>query len=437
MTQKPAIIVLLAFGSALLGGMAALHFQTPGGADANSVIQPVATVNGPPHEAHRSGGAHPAAATERSSAGPEAGPTPGAAPDVLPAPPHFRMAAGRALDAVVHVRTAQRVAVRQGWSDWSALIQPWSSPQQIVTGSGSGVILNADGYIVTNHHVIAGADAIEIGLNDNRTLQAELVGSDPTTDIAVLKVEASGLRNLEWGNSDEVQVGDWVLAVGNPFDLTSTVTAGIVSAKARDIQLLRPDFDRSLFPVESFIQTDAAVNPGNSGGALVDAEGRLIGINTAIASKTGSYTGYAFAVPANLARKVADDLIQYGVVQRAFLGVNIAPVDEPIAQRLGLPSVEGVVVTRITSGSGADQAGMQEGDVILSVDGTPASTVPQLLERVNQYRPGEEATLSVWRSGHLVDLSVRLTSRSSWRSGADDVGESRLERQRPSDSVPD
>ena len=209
-------------------------------------------------------------------------------------PTSFRKAANEALDAVVHVRTAQRVAPSGGWFGWHGYFQ--QQGESIQQGSGSGVVLSRDGYRVTNLHVVDGADVIEIGFNDNRTMAATLVGSDPTTDIAVLKVDAQTLSSMEWGDSDAVQVGDWVLAVGNPFDLTSTVTAGIVSAKARDIQLLRPDFDRSLFPVESFIQTDAAVNPGNSGGALVDVEGRLIGINTAIASRTGSYAGYALSL---------------------------------------------------------------------------------------------------------------------------------------------
>jgi len=324
--------------------------------------------------------------------------------------PDFRSAASEALDAVVHVRTSRTVTPNYGWYDWSGLFQT-PAPQQVPSGSGSGVILSDAGYIITNHHVINGADAIEVGLNDNRNFTAELVGTDPTTDIAVLKINTGGLSSLKWGDSDAVQVGDWVLAVGNPFDLTSTVTAGIVSAKARDIQLLKPDFDRSLFPVESFIQTDAAVNPGNSGGALVDSQGSLIGINTAIASKTGSYTGYAFAVPANLARKVAQDLIEFGSVQRAFLGVNIRPVDENIADELALPEVSGVLVAGVTAGSGARKAGMEAGDVIVSVGGTPTSTVPELLERVNRYRPGQSALIEVWRQGQLRQLKVELGAK--------------------------
>ena len=224
-------------------------------------------------------------------------------------------------------------------------------------------------------------------------------------------IEANGLTALPWGNSDDVRIGDWVLAVGNPFDLTSTVTAGIVSAKARDIQLLRPDYARDVFPVESFIQTDAAVNPGNSGGALVDVEGKLIGINTAIASRTGSYAGYAFAVPSNLANKIARDLIEFGSVQRAFMGVNIRPVDEALADRLDLPEVAGVLVAGVTEDSGAEKAGMQPGDVILSVEGTPTSTMPILLERVSRYRPGQQAEVEVWRDGATVRLDVELGGR--------------------------
>jgi len=346
-------------------------------------------------------------------AAPVAPVTPRATPELAPAegpamPVNFRGAAEAALDAVVHIRTAQRVSTGSGWSPF------WGQtpPSGVQRGSGSGVILNDDGYIVTNHHVIEGADEIEVGLNDNRTLTAELIGSDPATDIAVLRIDAGNLTALEWGNSDEIQVGDWVLAVGNPFDLTSTVTAGIVSAKARDIQLLRPDFERDVFPVESFIQTDAAVNPGNSGGALVDTRGQLMGINTAIASRTGSYAGYAFAVPSNLARKVASDLVEFGRVQRAYLGVNIRPVEEPLAEQLGLPEVEGVLVVGTTPGSGAEEAGLQEGDVILSVGGTTTSTLPALMERVNRYRPGQSTTVDIWRDGQLQQFNVQLRDRN-------------------------
>ena len=351
-----------------------------------------------------------------------AAPTPVApsrpAPAALPGD-GFNAAADAALDAVVHVRTAQTMATTGGWGQFFGM--PGTS--QIQQGSGSGVILSEAGLIVTNHHVIDGADAIEVGLNDNRSFEAELVGSDPATDIAVLRIEANGLTALPWGNSDDVRIGDWVLAVGNPFDLTSTVTAGIVSAKARDIQLLRPDYARDVFPVESFIQTDAAVNPGNSGGALVDTRGQLVGINTAIASRTGSYAGYSFAVPANLAAKVARDLIEFGRVQRAFLGVTIRPVDEALAEENGLPGVEGVMVTGLTEDGGAAEAGLREGDVILSVDGGETPSLPLLLERVNRHRPGERIDIDVWRDGQTERFTVELKDRfgSTELSAADET----------------
>ena len=389
-TPGSTIIPLL---SALLGGSLVLAF-TPGASES-----PREPETAPIHYAHRIAEDAPSAPTRTVAAG------------AVVSLPDFRSAAHDALDAVVHVRTVERIAPQYGWYDWSGFFRPDPRSGGVQQGSGSGVILSSAGYIVTNHHVIEGADVIEVGLNDNRTLSASLVGSDPTTDIAVLKVEADGLAALEWGDSDAVQVGDWVLAVGNPFDLTSTVTAGIVSAKARDIQLLRPDVDRSLFPVESFIQTDAAVNPGNSGGALVDASGHLIGINTAIASKTGSYAGYAFAVPANLARKVAMDLVEFGAVQRAVLGVNIRPVDEEIAGDLSLPAVAGVLVTGITEDSGAEQAGIRRNDVILSVGGTPTASMPQLLERVNRYRPGQATEVELWRNGARISVPVVLGRR--------------------------
>ena len=379
------------FGAAV--AVVTLTFTTPD----KSAVFPVQTARFiSPHVS-------PPAPTSAESESPAASPPAG----IPSAPLDFRKSARTALDAVVHIRTAQFVSAAQGWSPfWGQ-----SAPSSIQRGSGSGVILDASGFIVTNHHVVDGADEIEVGLNDNRSLKAILIGSDPATDIAVLRIDAGDLTALEWGNSDDLQVGDWVLAVGNPFDLTSTVTAGIVSAKARDIQLLRPDLDQEVFPVESFIQTDAAVNPGNSGGALVDTEGRLMGINTAIASRTGSYAGYAFAVPANLARKVAADLMEFGRVQRAYLGVNIRPINEPLAAELGLPEVEGVLVVGTTPGSGAEEAGLQEGDVILSVGGTPTSTLPVLMERVNQYRPGERTLVELWRDGQLREFAVELRDR--------------------------
>ena len=381
--------ILLSLLSAAVGGWMVLQFQP---------AQPRALAETPPLPVREA--VHPAAPATM----PVAPSRP--ASSALPAD-GFNAAADAALDAVVHIRTAQTMTTTGGWSQFFGM----PGPSQIQRGSGSGVILSETGLIVTNHHVIDGADAIEVGLNDNRTFEAELVGSDPATDIAVLRIEANGLTALPWGNSDDVRIGDWVLAVGNPFDLTSTVTAGIVSAKARDIQLLRPDYARDVFPVESFIQTDAAVNPGNSGGALVDTRGQLVGINTAIASRTGSYAGYSFAVPANLAAKVARDLIEFGRVQRAYLGVTIRPVDEALAEETGLPGVEGVVVTGLTDDGGAAEAGLREGDVILSVDGGETPTLPLLLERVNRHRPGERTDIEVWRDGQTQRFTVELKDR--------------------------
>ena len=393
--------VLLSLFSAILGGVVVLQFQpkTPVQKDRPAVqsvdwtpdVDPtMGTAKRSPSPSLR----HDAIAMHRAEG------------SVLPRD-GFSDAAEEALDAVVHVRTAETVLTQGGWSGFFGT----PAQQRIQRGSGSGVILSSDGIIVTNHHVIEGADAIEIGLNDNRSFPAELIGSDPATDIAVLRIDAKGLTALSWGDSDDIRVGDWVLAVGNPFDLTSTVTAGIVSAKARDIQLLRPDHSRDVFPVESFIQTDAAVNPGNSGGALVDARGQLMGINTAIASRTGSYSGYSFAVPANLAAKVAQDLIEFGEVQRAFLGVHIRPVDEPLARDLGLPDVSGVMVTGLTEDGGAAEAGLETGDVILAVDGAPTPSLPLLLERVNRHRPGEESNIDVWRDGEIRQFTVELKDR--------------------------
>jgi S1-C subfamily serine protease len=231
--------------------------------------------------------------------------------------------------------------------------------------------------------------------------------------LAILKINAEeALPIIPFGDSESLQVGEWVLAVGNPFDLTSTVTAGIVSAKARNINILRGDMQRDIFPVESFIQTDAAVNPGNSGGALVNAAGELIGINTAIASKTGSYSGYSFAVPTSIVRKVSEDLIAYGRVQRGFLGVRVGDMNQTIAQELGLSTLEGVYVSDLTEVGGAEEAGMQPGDVILEVAGHPVNSVPELQERISQYRPGETVEVLCIRKGQLTPLAVELRDAS-------------------------
>jgi serine protease Do len=273
-------------------------------------------------------------------------------------------------------------------------------------GSGSGVIINPEGYIVTNNHVVEGADDIEVTLNDNRVFKAKILGTDPSTDLALLQIREKGLAYLPLVNSDEVEVGEWVLAVGNPFNLNSTVTAGIISAKARNINILH---DRSA--IESFIQTDAAINPGNSGGALVNLQGGLVGINTAIASSTGVYAGYGFAVPSNIVSKVVDDLITYGMVQRGYLGLMIRNVDGNLAREKDLDITEGVYVDSITDNSAAGEAGVKVGDVITNVNQTRTRTSSQLLEIIGRHRPGDKVNLSIDRNGKEMEIPVILRNQ--------------------------
>ena len=260
--------------------------------------------------------------------------------------------------------------------------------------SGSGVVLSSDGYFVTNHHVIENSAKVEITLSDKRELIAKVVGIDLNTDLALLKIEARNLTPAQYGNSDLVEVGEWVLAVGNPFNLTSTVTAGIVSAKARNINILG-----NAYAIESFIQTDAVVNPGNSGGALVNTRGELIGINTAIITERGGYEGYSFAIPANLVKKVVEDIRQYGSVRRAILGVQIQEVDGVMASRLGLPSATGAYISRVYPSSTAESAGLLYGDVITTINDIAVSSMPELQEQVGRYRPGDIISLEYYRSG--------------------------------------
>ncbi|MFP4095087.1 MAG: Do family serine endopeptidase [Cyclobacteriaceae bacterium] len=272
--------------------------------------------------------------------------------------------------------------------------------------SGSGVIVSSDGYIVTNNHVIQDADKVEVTLDDNRLYTAEVIGVDPTTDIALIKIDEKSLPYVEVGDSDNVKIGEWVLAIGNPFGtLTSTVTAGIVSAKARNINILR---DRNNRQIEAFIQTDAAVNQGNSGGALVNLKGELVGINTAIATPTGSYTGYSFAVPVSLVRKVMNDLMEFGTVQRALLGVQIRNVDAILSDEYGLEIVEGVFVESVATESSAQDAGIQPGDVITNINDTKISNVAQLQEMVARNRPGDQVEVTYLRDGELNTVFVTL-----------------------------
>ncbi len=323
--------------------------------------------------------------------------------------PSFVEAAERTVDAVVHVKTLQR----QGGpaNPWYELFG-YGTPNRIAQGSGSGVIIDERGYIVTNNHVIDQADEIVVSLNDNRSYPAKLVGTDPATDLAVLKIEPSGaIPTIGFGASEEVRIGDWVLAVGNPFDLTSTVTAGIVSAKSRDINILRGDPRTMEYPIESFIQTDAAVNPGNSGGALVNARGELIGINTAIASRTGSYSGYSFAVPSTIVEKVVGDLLNFGKVRRAYLGIQITPVTEALAEELELESISGCAITGIVPESGAAESSLRQGDVVLAVDGTPIGNFPELQECIARYHPGDVVQVQYARDGATSEARVQLKSR--------------------------
>ncbi|MCZ2338428.1 MAG: trypsin-like peptidase domain-containing protein [Chitinophagales bacterium] len=273
------------------------------------------------------------------------------------------------------------------------------------SSSGSGVIISADGYIVTNHHVIKDASKIEITLNDNRVFEASVVGSDPNTDIALLKIVAQNLDFLIFSNSDSLMIGEWVMAVGNPFRLQSTVTAGIVSAKARNINLLENQ------GIESFIQTDAAVNPGNSGGALINTKGDLVGICTAIQSNSGQYEGFSFAVPSNLARKVVADLREFGVVQRGWLGVEIENVTNQSARSLNLNEVKGVLIASVAHNSGASEAGIKVNDVVVKVNQTEVSSTSELMEQIGNYRPGDAVSLTIIRNGNKIEKEITLRNQ--------------------------
>ena len=274
--------------------------------------------------------------------------------------------------------------------------------------SGSGVIMSPDGYIVTNHHVVERSTDIKVTLADKREYKAKLIGSDPSTDIALIKISATALPFVVFGNSDSVRVGEWVLAVGNPFNLTSTVTAGIISAKGRNINILGGGAS-----IESFIQTDAAVNPGNSGGALVNSAGELVGINTAIITESGNYEGYSFAVPSNLVQKVVRDLREFGTVQRAYLGVGIEDLDNDNAIDLGLPNAQGVYVTRVTPGGAAEEVGLKVGDVIFNINNTPTRSTPELQEIVGRLRPGDQINVEYWRDGRKIKATMTLKNSNN------------------------
>lgn len=323
--------------------------------------------------------------------------------------PTFEQAASQSVNSVVHIKTiATREAAQQQFDPFQEFFfgQPRQAPKQEVAGSGSGVIISEDGYIATNNHVIEGATKIEVTLNDKRTYNGTIIGTDPTTDLALIKIEEKDLPAIYYGNSDEVNIGQWVLAVGNPFNLTSTVTAGIVSAKGRNINILKEDY-----AIESFIQTDAAVNPGNSGGALVNQKGELIGINTAIASNTGSYTGYSFAVPVNMVKKIMGDLAQHGTVQRALLGVQIREINQDLAEKENIEDLEGVYISKIMDGSSASEGGLEDGDVIRSINGVKVKSPAELQERIGQYRPGDVVNIEFERDGKTEHSSLTLKNK--------------------------
>ncbi len=288
---------------------------------------------------------------------------------------------------------------------------PFQPRQRTYRTSGSGVIISTDGYIVTNNHVVADADSITITLNDKREFVAKVIGTDPSTDLAVVKIETNDLTPLEYGNSDNVEVGQWVLAVGNPFNLTSTVTAGIVSAKARNLNILSDRNNRNT--LTSFIQTDAAMNPGNSGGALVNTEGELIGINAAIASSTGSYTGYSFAIPVNIAKKVIKDLIQYGTTQRASAGIVVQEVDSRLMLEKNLKDMRGVYVTQVIKNSSADKAGVKEGDVIYKINSKEVNTNAEVNEVMLQMSPGDVAHYEILRKNEILRKDLTLLNESN------------------------
>ncbi|HRI59755.1 MAG TPA: Do family serine endopeptidase, partial [Saprospiraceae bacterium] len=307
------------------------------------------------------------------------------------APTNFTDAAGVATPAVVNIRAL----LESGSSIWSG--------GSLTGSSGSGVILSPDGYIVTNHHVVERSTDIKVTLADKREYKAKLVGSDPSTDVALLKIDEAELPFLLFGNSDSIRIGEWVLAVGNPFNLESTVTAGIISAKGRNINILG-----GAASIESFIQTDAAVNPGNSGGALVNTAGELIGINTAIITESGSYEGYSFAVPSNLVQKIIRDLREYGEVQRAYLGVGIQDLDSETARDIGLPNAEGVYINRITTDGAASDAGLKSGDVVIGINNTRVKSTSELQELVGRFRPGDQVSVEYWRGGKKSRIRVTL-----------------------------
>ncbi len=326
-------------------------------------------------------------------------------------PIDFTYAAEQTVHAVVHVH----VKTTMGSEPDNPIMQFFyggrESKPRVVNGYGSGVIISSDGYIITNNHVVEGAQSVDVTLNDGRTFTAKIIGRDPSSDIALLKIDAKDLPYIKYGDSDNLKLGQWVLAVGNPFNLTSTVTAGIVSAKGRSLGL-----NEGPYHIESFIQTDAALNVGNSGGALVDTKGLLVGITSAIISPNGAYAGNSFAIPVTIVKKVVDDLREYGQVQRALIGVNIQEVDSKVADRLKLDAVKGVLVQGVTDDGAAKAAGLKENDVIVKFNGVPTDNMAALQEQVNRYRPGDKANVTFIRNGRENTVQLVLKNQAGTTS---------------------
>lgn len=336
--------------------------------------------------------------------------------------PDFTYAAESAVDAVVYVKVTVKTEYSSQIDPFFRFFfggdegfgQPQTREQQ---ASGSGVIIRPDGYIVTNNHVVENATSVEVTLNNEKTYKATVVGTDPATDVALIKIDAQGLPTLNFGDSDKLRLGQWVLAIGSPYDLRSTITAGIVSAKGRQMQ-----HSNGELKIESFIQTDAAVNPGNSGGALVDETGELVGINTAIISQTGSYSGYSFAIPSNMVKKVVEDLIDFGTVKRAMLGVTMQPIDDKIADELKLSSRNGVYIYEVQKGSAAEAAGIKKGDVLVKIDGVDTKSAAEVQAKVNSYHPGDKAKITVIRVGKEKVLDVTFKGTSSATGSVNEDG---------------
>lgn len=321
--------------------------------------------------------------------------------------PDFTYAAESAVKAVVHVKV-----VKRGYDEQYSIYDFFfgNTPERVPreqSGMGSGVIITSDGYVVTNSHVVSGADEITVTTENNKSYKAKLVGNDAVTDVALLKIDQESLPYLTFGSSDSLRLGEWVLAIGNPYNLRSTVTAGIVSAKARSMASMDGEFK-----IEAFIQTDAAVNPGNSGGALINTKGELVGINTAIASRTGSYAGYSFAVPSTIVKKVVEDFIKYGSVKRALMGITMQDMSSDLAKEKNIKDVNGVYIAEVSKGGAAEMAGIRPNDILISINGVEVSSAPAVQEQISKYRPLEKIKVKVIRDGKEKEFNVVLQSKT-------------------------